>query len=209
MHRAAVLIVLSLAFVLAACGGDSSERPASSPSDTTDQPATREDGGKAAAPTPQPKAKQLKGGELTSADGSGKAHGDGSIERFGEDGSSDDFEQAVDASTRFHVAVTQRDWDAACDALSSRLLESMEKMTARSPEAEAKECPELLESLVGAPPTRDLRRIFSPDIEYTGMRVEDDSGFLLLKSPIVKLGYLPMARDDGEWKVASIAAAGF
>ena len=82
-------------------------------------------------------------------------------------------------------------------------------MAARNPQLKGNGCPELLGSLIGSRPARDLRRIYSPDIRYTAMRVEDDSGFLLLKSPVVGLGYLPMAREDDEWKVAAIGATGF
>ena len=44
-------------------------------------------------------------------------------------------------------------------------------------------------------------------IEFGELRIDGDSAFLIFKSTAIPNGFLPMAREDGEWKVAAIAGS--
>jgi hypothetical protein len=221
-HIAISIAVLALAAVPLACGDDSPGSGARSDPAPTEKAPPREaakperpakpsgqDGPAADEPARKPTAKRAESGDdFTSADGSGKLHGDGSIERFGEDGSDGDFDDAVETATAYYSAMASNDWDAACDRLADRVIEGLKGSSAgRSESGKAPSCSEILAGLVGPTGAAQLRAVFDPKTRFTGLRVDGEQGFLLLVAPAIGPGSLSVVREDDGWAVAALNAS--
>jgi hypothetical protein len=146
------------------------------------------------------------GGSGNGAGGSrpGRIYGDGSIQRFGAPASGEDRSSAVAVARAFYAARAAGDWDRACDLMSSGIVDQLER--ARDARTKAPGCPSTLAALAGGVPSQ-LRRQQADTIRFTEIRVEGDRAHAVFESAAIPHGFLPMAREEGDWKVAAIAGS--
>lgn len=209
------LIAAALATGVAACGDDDKQDgSAQSAATTTDTAAAETD----TAPDEERKQKGAddaqgsgasKSGSADSpsaSEPSGKVGGDGSIQRFGDSAGGEDRDAAVAAAQEFYAARGGSDWNRVCELLAGPITDQLKQMLAQAPQMKGKDCPELLAAMIGRVP-EEARRREAAGLEFGELRIDGDSAFLIFKSTAIPNGFLPMAREDGEWKVAAIAGS--
>ncbi|HEX5714062.1 MAG TPA: hypothetical protein VFX85_12170 [Solirubrobacterales bacterium] len=218
----ALAAILLLAFSLSACGGGDSE-------DSTATATT----GEATATAPQ----QSPGGEDEAAgsagdDSSGDAPsssdsdsgsapeptgegssafrtpgGDNSIQNFGEEPDSDEIEAANAVLASYLQARSVENWAAMCTDLAKATLAPLEDLAAKAAQFKGKGCAAILKGLLGA--SQSLSRTNTMTEGIASFRVEDDRGFALYHGPKGVDYFVPMVKEDGEWKVGSLAPSEF
>lgn len=182
------LAVLLLALGLAACGSNSS----SSESTT---------GGTTAAKVP-PRPQEGSGGGIAQFESKG---GDNSIQQYGSEASGSEFAEASKVLHAYLDARAAGDWGAACEQLASRMTEELVRQLGAGQGGEGADCGEVLATLTAAVPRAVLREAARADVG--ALRVEGESGFLLFRGARDEDFFIPMAREDGGWKVAAVAAS--
>lgn len=174
-------------------GGDSSRGSAESPKAET---------GKPKEPEFEPQPHQDSGGGAARFETKG---GDNSIQEYGSEPSGSEFAAAAEVLHAYLDARAIGAWKAACERLASRVsTELVRQLGAAQGDKEA-DCAAVLSGLTGAVPPSTLREAAEADIG--ALRVEGDSGFLLFRGAQSQNFFIPMAREDGGWKVAAIAAS--
>src|SRR5262249_28784103 len=73
--------------------------------------------------------------------------GDNSVQEFGQDAGSSEFEAVAAALHSFLDARAEQNWAAACTFLSGSIADSLEQLAARSEQGGSKSCAEVLASL--------------------------------------------------------------
>jgi hypothetical protein len=229
---ATAMLTLAVALALVACGGGGDETTAATPTDTaaSKPPVQRQnDAGAATGEGQGQGGSQRQGGEGSKGDGPGPAAddtsasfnppahhdsptgaapfevkgGDNSIQEFGAEGDAADFEAAATALHGYLDARAAGAWRAACSYMSPGVAESLAQLSGGSG-GEAS-CPETIASLSAAVPAAALREVAEADVG--ALRVEGDRAFLLFHGAHGVDYFMPMAQEDGGWKVAAIAAS--
>lgn len=129
--------------------------------------------------------------------------GDNSVQEFGAEADEAEREAAAAALHAFLDARAAGDWAEACERLSADVTDSFEQFAERSAKLRGKGCPELLGTLSG-PGTKAARRE-AAIADVGALRVEGDRGFVLYHGAGETPYVMPMKREDGQWKVASLA----
>jgi len=206
----AFVLAALLAGSLAACGGDDSS---DSTATTTQGAATPggesggdagEDGGE----TP---------GESDSPDDSGSPEegsaafrapgGDNSIQNFGEEADADEVEAASATLAGYMEARANDEWEKECAHLARVAVEPLEQLAARSAQLEGKDCAGILAALSGgAPPSTRANTMTGP---IASLRADGERGFALYHGAKGVDYFMPMAEEDGEWKVGALAPTEF
>lgn len=219
------LAALLIAVGLAACGGGDS-----SSSTTTEA----SQGQTESAPSPQaPKQSADKGDEGKSGSGgksqpsySGpsasdftpKPHsdsgggsapyktkgGDNSIQEFGAEADTSEFDAAAAVLHEFLDARAEGNWAATCEYVSKTITESLEKLAAQAKQLEDKSCPVLLEALMN-PGAAGAIKAEAEQANVRSLRIEGERGFVLYTGPHGAIFSMPMANEDGVWKVSSLS----
>lgn len=182
------LSALLLALGLSACGSDSSN------SESTTRGTT------AAKVPPRPQADS--GGGSTQFERKG---GDNSIQEYGSEASGSEFAEAAKVLHAYLDARAVGDWRAACERLASRMTEELVRQLGTGQGGKGTDCGEVLAGLTAAVPRAALRQAAVADVG--ALRVEGESGFLLFRGAQGEDFFIPMAREDGIWKVAAVAAS--
>lgn len=214
-----VLTAAVLASGVAACGDDDESGGAAQSAATATDSAAQTDTSPVADEQHVKPKKAPGGGQVSSGDAesggfssssgsepTGKVYGDGSIQRYGDPADGGDRDAAVAAAQEFYAARGASDWNRVCELMAGPIVEQLEQLTAKAPQLKGKDCPELLEAMMGAVPA-EARRRDAAGLEFGELRVDGDSAFLIFKSTAIPNGYLPMAREDGDWKVAALAGS--
>ena len=224
---AVALVALLIAVGLAACGG--SDGDSSSPMTTaTDQGQTE---GKSGQGSPEQsgakgdEGKSGSGGEGQSApcgpsasvfipkqhsdSGGGSEQvkvkgGDNSIQEFGEEADTGELDAAAAALHNFLDARAEGNWAAACNYMSKAMIESLEKLASQSKEAADTSCGELLERLIN-PAAKSAMKAEAEKADVRSLRTEGEQAFVIYTGTEGTILAMPMANEDGEWKVASLA----
>lgn len=226
-YLVSLLVVVLLAVGVVACGddegGDTTQGAAAAQTDTTTPAPSstmgsagdeRSDGGDS---TGKGARKGYgKGGGSSAGSGaagggsgskpSGKVYGDGSIQRYGESASDSDREALFAAATGFYAARAAGDWNRVCELLSQRIVDQLEQLAARAPQLKGADCPKLTKMMIGGVPAQ-VRRSDANSTRFTDARVDGDSAFAIFESKAIPHGTIPLAREDGEWKVAAIGGS--
>lgn len=219
------LVVLLLGWGLVACGGGDD-----SDTGTTDaaQTQTSTEGGQAgsgdggsdvarANVTPKP------GGEGDSKDSSAefspKQHqdsgggaeqfrvkgGDNSVQEFGGEAEGTEFDEAATALHNFLDARAAGAWAAACEYMAESVIESLQELATQSQQLKGAACAAILGKLTN-PAAKDLLHEEAERADVGSLRVEGERGFVLFHGPDGEVLVVPMAREDGTWKVAALAS---
>jgi hypothetical protein len=128
--------------------------------------------------------------------------GENKVAKFGKEASDSEREAASAVLEESMRARAAGDWNTQCALLASDIVRSV-KESSPPPVAE-KGCPKQLEAQ--AQPLNQTKTVRANTM--TGpiavLRVEGDSGFALYHGTKGQDYSMPMRKDDGEWKVASL-----
>jgi hypothetical protein len=127
--------------------------------------------------------------------------GDNSIQEFGGEASSSEFEQAAAALHGYLDALALSDWPAACSYMAKPTAASLSQLAASS--GGKASCAKLLAGLSGSVPASVRRQ--SAEVDVRAMRVDGSRGFLLLHGPEDSDQFVPLMLESGQWKVAALA----
>jgi hypothetical protein len=131
--------------------------------------------------------------------------GDNSIQDFGSEASASEFEGAAATLHAYLDARAARAWRAACGQMASGLTVSLAELGGSGSgegEGTAPSCPEVLASLTIGLGRTALREGAVADA--VSLRVEGERGYLLFHGARKIDYFMPMAREDGTWKVAAV-----
>jgi hypothetical protein len=131
--------------------------------------------------------------------------GDNSIQESGEEVDASELEEAAAALHAYLDARAAGAWEAACSYMASGITQSRQQLAAASKQQGALGCPELLAALSAGVPAAARREAAQADVG--SLRVEGDRGFILFHGARDTDYFMPMAREDGRWKVAALAAS--
>jgi hypothetical protein len=200
----ALLLAVSvlLASGLAACGGgDSSDSTAASTATTT-QESTAGSGSES--------EDEGSGGGSSADDGSASfrtAGGDNSIQDFGEEADAAELDDAGTALSAYMEARAEDDWAKQCVLLAKTTVAPLEQLATRSAQFKGKGCAAILEGLMSRAPASTRKNSLTDGI--ASLRVEDDHGFALYHGAGGVDYFVPMVKEDGQWKVGAIAPSEF
>lgn len=152
------------------------------------------------------------GGALLGACGS--SSGDGSSQfsgktssallDFGEEGSDAELEEATGAVHGFFLARSREDWPAACAELAQAMLAKIEHLAISSTDLADKSCPSFLGAFTSL---SDKERRDSTIVSPEGsLRQQGDHGFLIYYGAHEVVYAMPLSREDGGWKLASLSS---
>jgi hypothetical protein len=177
-----------LASGLSACGGDDSKDSTAPAGQDTTAAATTESGdsGSAAFRTPG---------------------GDNSVQNFGEEADAAEREAASAALAAYMRARAEDDWAKQCATLAQVTVEPLQQLASRSPQLKGKGCAEVLSALNSGTPASTRADTMTDGI--ASLRFEDDRGFALYHGAKDVDYFVPMVKEDGEWKVGALAPTEF
>lgn len=220
----AVLVTFLLAAGIGACGGSGDDSPADGSAET---------GGQSHSASPAAGTKQDRGGSGKEAkeaqsggagsksdeaadftpkqhsdSGGGAAQfevegGDNSVQEYGKEAGSQEFEAAAAALHGFLDARAEGNWAAACSYISRAVIRSLEALPAEGKQGEAKSCAGALEKVI-SPVAKDLMKAEAAQADVGSLRVEGDRSFVIYTGSEGAVLAMPMANEHGVWKVSSL-----
>jgi hypothetical protein len=132
-----------------------------------------------------------------------KIQGDGSIERFGAQAPDDEADDIVAVAVGYYDARAERDWARACGLMSSSMKQQFAQLAERAESIDGEDCPAVMEAFTARVPREALVRE-AREVRFNEVRVEGNRAFAIFKSKSIPNGTLPMVRENGRWKVASM-----
>lgn len=130
--------------------------------------------------------------------------GDNSIQEFGSEASGGDFEAAATALHGYLDARAAHAWTAACSYMSPGVAASLAQLSGSGGgSGGGASCPQTLASLSAAVSAAALDEAAVADV--AALRTEGARAFLLFHGAHGTAYFMPMASEDGTWKVAAIA----
>lgn len=194
-----------LASGLVACGGgDSSDSTAALTAATTEESTTGA-------------SSDDKGGDDQGADDSSSADdgsasfrtagGDNSIQDFGEEADSGELDEASTVLSSYLDARANDDWVKQCALLAAATVAPLEQLASRSAQFKGKGCAAILEGLMSRVPASTRANTLTDGL--AALRVEEDRGFALYHGAGGVDYFVPMTKEDGQWKLGSIAPSEF
>jgi hypothetical protein len=127
--------------------------------------------------------------------------GDNSIQRYGGEVSAAEFTAAAAALHAYLDARAARAWAAACSYMRAGLTSQLAAMSGGG--GKKMPCAKVLAALSAGLPPQALREAAVADAG--ALRANGQTGFLLFKGAHETDYFMPMAREDGEWKVGALA----
>jgi hypothetical protein len=217
----AALVALLLAVGVAACGGgDDSDSTATGAAGQQSQTEGASQGngdqGKEGGSGSAGGEDQAGGGDASDfvpkehSDSGGGAEqfkvkgGDNSVQGFGEEASPEEFDEAAVALHNFLDARAEGNWAAACQYMSNGVIESFEKLASRAQQIDDSSCGGILETLTN-PAAAQLLKEEAAKANAGSLRIEGEQAFVIYTGVDGTVLAMPMANEDGAWKVASLA----
>src|SRR5213592_3681278 len=197
---ATLIAALSIASLLAACGGGEMDTTAAGPATSTT--AADEGGGTQTAPAQI--RSNVRTGPLRVTAGGPKQFRDideYSTLSFGKEASKSELEQAAQTMHAYLVANVKHDWSTSCTYLNEREVEEVDTLASHFKKIAGKECPVALAGLIGRVASPDT--VASSEVVAGAFRVNQDVGYLFYRaagSPYM----MPMSREGNEWKLYSL-----
>lgn len=130
--------------------------------------------------------------------------GDNSVQEFGEEADEEEFDEAAVALHNFLDARAEGNWAAACTFMAKSIVQSFEKLAEQAKEVEATSCAEILEQLTN-PAAKNSMKAEAAKANVGSLRTEGDRSFVIYTAIGGTILAMPMSREDGEWKVGSLA----
>lgn len=225
---AAALVALLLAVGVVACGGgddsDSTATEAAGQQSQTDNGSQDTDqGNTGGSGNSDSSSGDSDGGESQSGGGDAsdfvpKKHsdsggggeqfkvkgGDNSVQEFGEEADTEEFDAAAVALHNFLDARAEGNWAAACQYMSNAVIESFEKLASQAKQIEDSSCGGILEKLTNPAAAQSMKEE-AEKANVGSLRIEDEQAFVIYTGIDGTVMAMPMADEDGDWKVASLA----
>jgi hypothetical protein len=199
------LLLVALALGISACGSGSSETTSGTTAATGNGAGASEEVSEQKRPAGSEKKHESSGSGAEQFESKG---GDNSIQKFGSEVRGAELDETAAVLHAFLDARAARDWAAACERLSAvvaeQLVAQLGAAQGNGGDSEP-DCATVLAKLVDAVPNAGLREAAVADIG--AFRAEGDHGFLLFHGADGGAYFMPMAREDGRWKVAAVAAS--
>lgn len=122
---------------------------------------------------------------------------------FGEEGSEAEREAAASVVHGFYAARARGDWAATCAALSRAVLAKIEHLATSATNLQDASCSSFLKTF-----TRlgDRERRESTVVDAGSLRQRGATGFLIYYGPREVVYAMPLSREGGVWKVASLSS---
>jgi len=130
--------------------------------------------------------------------------GDNSVQEFGKEAGASERDEAAAALHNFLDARAEGNWAAACSYMSKSIVESFEKLASQAKEVQASDCAGIIEKLTN-PAAKASMKAEAKQADVGSLRVEGDRSFIIYKGTEGTILAMPMADEDGDWKVASLA----
>ncbi len=214
----ALAVVVLLIFALSACGSDDSSgttAAATPPESTATTPSQGSSDGENPSDGVQGEENDAAGaseGSDSGASEEGSAPfrtpgGDNSIQNFGEEPDESELDEANTALSEFMEARAKGDWAGMCGALAKAATAPLEELASRAPQLKGKDCAAILQTLLSRAPASSRANTMTGGI--ASVRVEGERGFALYHGPKGVDYFIPMVKEDGEWKVGSMAPSEF
>jgi hypothetical protein len=191
-----------LAIGLAACGGDSTGSSSSSSTATAPESSSSTSTGDQGSSASSGKSSADEGSASFRTPG-----GDNSIQNYGEEASGEETDAASSALTAYLAARAKGDWARQCTLLAKAAVAPLEQLAASSSQFKGKGCAAVLESLMGRAPASTRANPMTGAV--ASLRFEGDRGFALFHGSHGVDYFAPMVKEDGEWKVGTIAPSEF
>jgi hypothetical protein len=129
--------------------------------------------------------------------------GDNSVQEFGEEAEPEEFDAAAVALHNFLDARAEGNWAAACQYMSSSVVESFKKL-AEQAKQEDTSCGGILEKLTN-PAAKQALKEEAAKANVGSLRIEDEQAFVIYTGIDGTIMAMAMANEGGEWKVGSLA----
>jgi hypothetical protein len=184
-------IAVLLALTASACGGGDSGDSATSPAAA---------GGESTAPT-------TAGGDGGSASGFRTPGGDNSIQEFGVEASTAEVDAATATLAAYLKARVAEDWEKDCAYLAKPAVAPLEQLAASSPRLKGKGCAAILAALASGTPRSTRANTMTGAV--ASLRIEGDRGFALYHGARGVDYFVPMVKEDGEWKLGTLSPSEF
>lgn len=128
---------------------------------------------------------------------------DSPILDFGEESNEAELEEAGKAVQDFYLARSQDDWSTACAQLSRAVLAKIEHLATSATDLADKSCPSFLGAFtsLSAQESRE-----STDVDAGSLREQGDKGFLIYSGAREIVYAMPLGREGGVWKLASLSS---
>jgi hypothetical protein len=123
---------------------------------------------------------------------------------LGEEGGEAQLEEATEAVRGFFLARSQEDWPSACAQLSQAMLAKIEHLAISSTDLADKSCPSFLGAFISLSPKE--RRESTAVSSGGSLRQQGDHGFLIYYGAHEVVYAMPLSREDGAWKLASLSS---
>ena len=130
--------------------------------------------------------------------------GDNSVQEFGAEADTEEFDAAAAALHNFLDARAEGNWAAACQHMSKSVIESFEKLAAQAKQIDDTSCGGILEKLTN-PAAAQAMKEEAAKANVGSLRIEDERAFVLYTGIDGAVMTMPMANEGGDWKVASLA----
>jgi hypothetical protein len=133
--------------------------------------------------------------------------GDNSIQNFGNEADAGEVAAATTVLASYLQARARGDWGKDCVLLARTAVTPLKQLAAKSPELKGKGCAGILAALVAYVPKSSRASTMTSGI--ASLRVQGDRGFALYHGAKGINYFMPMVKEDGQWKVGSLASSEF
>jgi hypothetical protein len=130
--------------------------------------------------------------------------GDNSIQEFGDEADEGELEAAAIVAHGYLVGRATGDWPAACGYVSKGMQEQLDQLASGSAELKGKGCPAVMAALTSGVPGSALAAL--TEVDALSLRNDGERGFLIYRSGDGTNYFMPMAQEDGAWKVTALAS---
>lgn len=183
-----------------ATGGDGAGRSSGQDGGGTEKPSSSEDDSSSAGSKVAAVPLQVSGGGSAQFRTPG---GDNSIQNFGDEADESELEEAAEVVHGFLAARTEEDWPTACSYFSKSMVQQLEQLASQSEQLRSKGCAAILNALTASVPSTTAKEL--TEVDAASLRHDDESAFLLYRGAEKKAYFMPMAEEDGTWKVSALA----
>jgi hypothetical protein len=178
----AVAIAVLVAVAMVACGGSGDSTQSTAAPTTSGGKAHASGEGSAAFRTPG---------------------GDNSVQNFGEEADAAELEAAAATLVAYMRSRAEDDWAKECAYLAKTTVAPLQQLASSSPQLKGKGCGAVLAALSSGTPASV--RVNTMAGGLASLRVEGDRGFALYHGTHGVDYFVPMVKEDGEWKVGALA----
>lgn len=199
----ALAVAALLTIGLVACGGSDSTSSSSGSSTATTPESS-------SSTTTKEQGSSSGSGKSSADEGSASFRtpgGDNSIQNYGEEASGGETDAASSGLSAYLAARAKGDWARQCALLAKAAVAPLEQLAASSSQFKGNGCAAILESLMGRAPASTRANPMTGGV--ASLRFEGDRGFALFHGTHGVDYFVPMVKEDGEWKVGAIAPSEF